>query len=367
MKARSTTVPIKPWRATCIQMPSRVARTAADRGEAWAIITGNIERGLMLIDRSVAAEQPAPRLVLLPEFAFQGPPRGDSVDEWIGKACYPVPGEITAPFQAKAAELGIYIGGNQFEADPEWPHRHFNTSWLIDPAGEVILRYRRIHTAQWVSPHDLLDAYIDRYGVDGTGHTVLPGLVDAHAHVAAVMCGAELQTQDASAFGSFFIDQFLRFGVTAVRDTDDVREQWHAESFTLDWEAEDFGWGRIELERQMQFVGLAASAGVRVAAGTDTPNPFVLPGQSMHDELELLVGSGLTPMQAIVAGTSRAAELAGLADRIGAVKPGYCADLLVVRGDPVSSITATRSVALVIKSGRIVFAENPAPSSPAGM
>ena len=55
--------------------------------------------------------------------------------------------------------------------------------------------------------------------IDTTGHTILPGLVDAHAHVAAVMCGAELQTQDASAFGSFFIDQFLRFGVTAVRDT----------------------------------------------------------------------------------------------------------------------------------------------------
>jgi len=59
--------------------------------------------------------------------------------------------------------------------------------------------------------------------------------------------------------------------------------------------------------------------------------------------------------------------LPGLADRIGAVKPGYCADLLMVRGDPVSSITATRSVALVIKSGRIAFAENPAPSSPAGI
>jgi imidazolonepropionase-like amidohydrolase len=86
----------------------------------------------------------------------------------------------------------------------------------------------------------------------------------------------------------------------------------------------------------------------------------------MHDELELLVGSGLTPMQAIVAGTSRAAELLGLADRIGAVKPGYFADLLVVRGDPVSNITATRSVALVIKSGRIVFAKDPAPPSPAG-
>ena len=56
-----------------------------------------------------------------------------------------------------------------------------------------------------------------------------------------------------------------------------------------------------------------------------------------------------------MAGTWRAAELLGLADRIGVVKPGYFADLLVVRGDPVSSITATRSVALVIKSGRIVW------------
>jgi predicted amidohydrolase len=143
-----------------------VARTAADRREAWAIISGNIERGLMLVDRSMAASSAAPARPAA-GIRVPGPPRGESVDEWISKACYPVPGEITAPFQAKAAELGIYIGGNQFEADPEWPHRHFNTSWLIDPAGEVILRYRRIHTAQWVSPHDLLDAYLDRYGVDG--------------------------------------------------------------------------------------------------------------------------------------------------------------------------------------------------------
>ena len=60
-----------------------------------------------------------------------------------------------------------------------------------------------------------------------------------------------------------------------------------------------------------------------------------------------------------MAGTSRAAELLGLADRIGVVKPGYFVDLLVVRGDPVSSIMATRSVALVIESGRIVYAEDP--------
>jgi hypothetical protein len=53
--------------------------------------------------------------------------------------------------------------------------------------------------------------------------------------------------------------------------------------------------------------------------------------------------------------------------RIGVVKPGYYADLLVVRGDPVSSITAIRSVALVIKSGRIVFAGDPGSPLTAGI
>jgi imidazolonepropionase-like amidohydrolase len=60
-----------------------------------------------------------------------------------------------------------------------------------------------------------------------------------------------------------------------------------------------------------------------------------------------------------VAGTSRAAGLLGLADRIDTVGPGYCADLLIVRGDPAADISATRSVRLVIQSGRIVFADGP--------
>ena len=86
----------------------------------------------------------------------------------------------------------------------------------------------------------------------------------------------------------------------------------------------------------------------------------MLPGQSMHDELELLAG-WTDPHAGHRRRTSRAAELLGLADRIGTVKPGYLADLLVVRGDPVSSITATRSVALVIKSGQSSSRKTPLP------
>lgn len=155
---------IKPWVATCIQMNSRIVRPAKSRDEGWSIISGNVTHALEMTRN---AREAGAQLVVLPEFALQGPPRGETVDEWIGKACYSVPGRITEPLQRAAQDLDIYIAGNQFEADAEWPHRHFNTSFLIDPAGAVILRYRRVHTAQWVSPHDFLDAYIERYGWDG--------------------------------------------------------------------------------------------------------------------------------------------------------------------------------------------------------
>jgi predicted amidohydrolase len=145
-------------------MVSRIVRPAKTRDEGWSIIAGNIGHATEMI-RKAAGE--GAQLVVLPEFALQGPPRGETVDDWIDKACYSVPGRITEPLQTLAQELRLFIAGNQFEADPEWPHRHFNTSFLIDPSGEVILRYRRVHTAQWVSPHDFLDAYIERYGWDG--------------------------------------------------------------------------------------------------------------------------------------------------------------------------------------------------------
>lgn len=182
----------KQWRATCIQMPSETARRASTRREAWGIIDGNIRCATRMINQAMDAD-PAPALVVLPEFAFQGPPKGESVAEWLEKACYPVPGPITEPLQELARSLGVHIGGNQFEADPEWRDRFFNTSFLIDPEGEVVLRYRRIHTAQWVSPHDFLDDYLARYGVDGLWPVVETSL----GRVGMLACG-EIMVPEAS-------------------------------------------------------------------------------------------------------------------------------------------------------------------------
>ncbi|MFJ9364490.1 amidohydrolase family protein [Nocardia sp. NPDC101769] len=89
-------------------------------------------------------------------------------------------------------------------------------------------------------------------------------------------------------------------------------------------------------------------AGVTVLAGTDanaTPGiPFHPPhGSSMHHELELLVRAGLSPIEALNAATSLPARVFGLADR-GVIAPGMRADLVLLDGDPLADIRATRAI-----------------------
>jgi imidazolonepropionase-like amidohydrolase len=92
------------------------------------------------------------------------------------------------------------------------------------------------------------------------------------------------------------------------------------------------------------------AAGVRVLAGTDAPNPTTAHGPSIHAELELLVRAGMTPAQALAAATSHVADFFGTSDR-GRIAPGKRADLLLVDGDPVRDVTATRRISVIWKNG----------------
>ena len=92
-------------------------------------------------------------------------------------------------------------------------------------------------------------------------------------------------------------------------------------------------------------------AGVKIAFGTDA-------GVSKHgrnaDEFELMVKHGMTPATAIVAATTNAAELLGLAKEIGALRPGMAADLIAVPGNPLADVTSLKTVEFVMKGGRVV-------------
>jgi len=172
------------WRATCIQMRSNPAWKAQDQEAAWAIIDGNIDRALALIDQSCAQSE-RPALVVVPEFAFQGPPLSTPVSDWIERACTTIPGPITDRLSDAARRNFVYIAANHFEFDEHWPGHCFNTSFVLDPRGEVILRYRRTNTASWTSPHDIMESYVEVHGMDA----IFPVVDTELGRLAVFPCG----------------------------------------------------------------------------------------------------------------------------------------------------------------------------------
>jgi enamidase len=93
-------------------------------------------------------------------------------------------------------------------------------------------------------------------------------------------------------------------------------------------------------------------AGGLLLAGTDpTAGGGVIPGFSNQRQLELLVESGLTPLEAIKVCTLNGATYLGRADRVGSIAAGKQADLVVIDGDPSTRIEDVRKVSLVFKQG----------------
>lgn len=99
-------------------------------------------------------------------------------------------------------------------------------------------------------------------------------------------------------------------------------------------------------------LGRLHRAGVRFVAGTDA-GWRLTPFDAIHNEIRWLHDAGLSRMEAIVAATGGAAETIGAEDRIGVVRQGATADLLVVDGDPLQDLAALRDTQLVVQAGEI--------------
>jgi imidazolonepropionase-like amidohydrolase len=106
--------------------------------------------------------------------------------------------------------------------------------------------------------------------------------------------------------------------------------------------------------KELEILGAMNRAGVRIAAGTDTPNPFCFPGFSLHDELALLVEAGLSPMEALQAGTRNAALMTGRDAEFGTIEKGKEANLVLLDADPLKDIRNTRKIDTVILHGRVL-------------
>ncbi len=92
--------------------------------------------------------------------------------------------------------------------------------------------------------------------------------------------------------------------------------------------------------------------GVNFMAGSDGPDPYVFPGFSLHDELELLVAAGMTPTQALQSATIHPAEFMVKLDKYGLVEVDHAADLVLLDANPLDDIRNTRKIAAVMVGGK---------------
>ena len=123
------------------------------------------------------------------------------------------------------------------------------------------------------------------------------------------------------------------------------------------WTRADFEAFRKSRPNQDLFLRLFYLSKGIVVTGTDASNQQLVPGESEHRELELLVRAGLPPEAALLAATRNAALLIG-ADSIGTLAPGRVADLLVLARNPYEDITNTRSIRYVMARGNLMSADS---------
>jgi len=170
------------YRALALQTACHAVNQCADRAGARKVMSDSIAR----IGRQVRAAKgflgQDVRLVVLPEYFLTGYPLGESIPEWADKAALVPGGPEYEALGRIAQDNAVHLSGNVYETDAAFPGLYFQASFVIDPAGNVVLRYRRLVSMFAPTPHDVWDRYLELYGLDG----VFPVAQTAIGRLAAI-------------------------------------------------------------------------------------------------------------------------------------------------------------------------------------
>lgn len=170
MSNKTPGITLPRYAALALQISTLCVNDCADRASARARIAANIQH----VHSSVAGSRAFIRqfngvdikLVVVPEYFLTGFPMGESVAVWRDKAALEIDGPEYRALGAIAREFDLYLAGNAYEADPNFPQLYFQCSFIIAPSGEVILRYRRLISLAGPTPYDVWDRYLEIYGLD---------------------------------------------------------------------------------------------------------------------------------------------------------------------------------------------------------
>ena len=149
--------------ATAVQPSIQLPYPSKDTFDANAV-SANVQHTCLQIKR--ASEECGSKLVVFPEFFLTGYTLGVGVDGWRNVSVrFPGP-EIDALCEA-AVQNNVYVAGAAYEVIDAFPGRFFNTAFLISPAGEVVLKYRKLYAMTTKTrPGDVLDEWIALFGSD---------------------------------------------------------------------------------------------------------------------------------------------------------------------------------------------------------
>jgi imidazolonepropionase-like amidohydrolase len=111
-------------------------------------------------------------------------------------------------------------------------------------------------------------------------------------------------------------------------------------------------WLARQASNDWRLTGELHRAGISLLVGSDSLDPFVFPGESLHKELVEMVRAGLTPAEALQAATRGAAQFLGRERDCGTVEAGKIADLVLLDASPLENIANTRRIAAVIRDGK---------------
>lgn len=158
---------IESYRALALQVTCYAVNQASNREEARSLIQQSIDRIAKQIPASIAFIGFDCKLIVLPEYFLTGFPLGESLSVWAEKACLEMNGAEYEALGKIAQKQAIFLAGNAYEIDPNFPGLYFQTCFVIDPSGSIVLRYRRLNSMFAPTPHDVWDKYLECYGLEG--------------------------------------------------------------------------------------------------------------------------------------------------------------------------------------------------------
>jgi predicted amidohydrolase len=207
----------KTYAAVALQFAARSVERAPDRAAARKQMLETISAlGPKMRSATIFIQQygGAPvKLAVLPEYFLTSYPGRISIPEFADKAALEVDGAEYEAMGKIAQEQKLFLSGNAYEADKNFPGLYFQSSFVIAPSGDVVLRYRRLNSMFAPTPHDVWSKYLDIYGLDGvfpvaktdignlaaiaSEEILYPEIARAHA-----LRGAEIFVHSSSEIGS---------------------------------------------------------------------------------------------------------------------------------------------------------------------